>query len=267
MLYPPHILAQNGRTVLITGAAKRIGRAMAIKLAMLGYRVGIHYHHSSQDAALLTEEVHELGGFAFSVQADLSDPEQVSALIPGVVAEHGAIWGLIHNASHFEPDSIQTLTYDSFRMHMDVNLFAPLLLSQHFAKQFQDHYLAANVPTGAGNIIHMLDYSVQRLPRGFMSYVLSKTGLWTATSQLATSLAPYIRVNAIAPGFVMPHSRQAEGKFDRLADENLLGKRVTPAHIADIAAFLLEAHAITGQMITMDGGRSLMPQESAMWSK
>jgi len=249
------------RTILLTGGAKRLGKAMSLKLASLGYTLIVHYNHSFQEAALLLEEIGTLGGKGFHYQADLSDLAAVEKMIPELVDAHGPLWGMVHNAAHFEPDRIDTLQQEELHTHFSVNLYAPLILAQHFSRQFQAHYHAHAALGETGSIIHMLDYCVHRLPRGFLSYTLSKTALWTATKQLAVALAPHIRVNAIAPGFVLSHPRLSDQKFEMLAESNLFQKRITLAQVADMVAFLLQAPAITGQLFTLDNGRHLMPVE------
>jgi len=237
------------KTVLITGAARRIGRALAESLAADGWTVAVHFHGSSQAADEALAAITAKGGEAIACEADLSDAKAVEALVPTVVKQIGPLGCLINNASLFERDDIHTATLASWESHIAVNLRAPFFLSQAFAKQ-----LPAD-KTGA--IINMVDERVWHLTPHFASYTLSKAGLWTLTQTLAMALAPRIRVNAIGPGPTLPSPRQTQAQFDAYSRKMPLERGTTPAEICAAARFILAAPAMTGQMIALDGGQHL----------
>ena len=176
--------------VLISGAAQRIGRAIAIALAADGWTVGIHYFQSADAAEELCEELNSSGANAYTAGADLSDETAIGKLMDRAAALE-PVTCLVNNASVFEHDELDTVTRDSWDIHMAVNLWAPLRLSQAFA---------AALPDGiTGNIVNVVDQRVEHISPGFLSYTVSKAGLWALTQSLALSLAPSIRVNAIGP--------------------------------------------------------------------
>lgn len=246
MVNPPPDLVP--KTVLITGAARRIGRALAEALAADGWTVVVHCHGAhSADETLAA--ISKMGGKAVAVSADLADPAAVEALIPAAVKQVGPLGCLINNASIFERDDIQTATLESWNSHIAVNLRAPFFLSQAFAKQ-----LPAN---NQGVIVNMIDERVWHLTPHFASYTVSKAGLWTLTQTLALALAPRIRVNAVGPGPTLPSPRQTQAQFDAHAASMPLGRGTTPAEICAAVRFILAAPAMTGQMIALDGGQHL----------
>ena len=235
--------------VLITGAARRIGRALALDFAGHGWDVAIHYGSSSDAAAELVGEITALGRRAIAVQADLASIDAIQTLIPQCVSALGPPTCLINNASEFRFDGIEDLTPAGWDLHLDINLKAPVFLAQS---------LAANLPAGAsGNVINIIDQRVWNLTPEFFSYTVSKAGLWSATRMLAQALAPRVRVNAIGPGPVLKSIHQTEADFAQEEQATLLGKGTTPAEIADAIRFILNAPAITGQMLALDGGQHL----------
>ena len=239
---------ENKGNALITGAARRIGREIAIALAERGWTVGIHYGSSSEAAESLCAELRESGADAYTVRADLRDDADVSNLITEAGAR-APLTCLVNNASVFERDDLDTVTRESWDTHLDVNLWAPLRLSQAFA---------GALPADAdGNIVNIVDQRVQNLPPGFLSYTVSKTALWTLTQSLALSLAPRIRVNAIGPGPTLPSPRQSEDQFARQAARMPLGRGAPVAEIADGVCYILSATSMTGQLICLDGGQHL----------
>lgn len=240
------------KLALITGAAKRIGREIALSLASQGWSVAIHYHHSSAEAECLKEELTKYGTQVMTLQADLTDEAQVSAIIPQVNSQLGTITCLINNASGFINDTLATTTRSIWDTHMETNLRAPILLMQQFAQQLP--------PEHSGNIINMLDYVVRKLPESFFSYAISKSGLWAATQMLAMELAPWIRVNGIGPGHVMPSPRQSEASFVKLSQRSPLQHSSSPEEICRTIAFILSSPSITGQMIALDSGMHLSNQ-------
>jgi NAD(P)-dependent dehydrogenase (short-subunit alcohol dehydrogenase family) len=237
------------KTALVTGAAKRIGRAIALRLARDGYDIGVHYGRSRDDALALVAELEALGVRAVAVQADLAEVATVTRLIDDTRAALGPISVLINNASVFADDRARNLTLDSWRLHMDTNLLTPVLLSQAFAAQ-------GDLPASA-SIINLIDQRVLKPSPPFFSYGLSKAGLWHATRTLAQALAPHIRVNAIGPGPTLKSIHQSEQDFAREARATLLQKPTSPEEVAEAAVFLLNAPSVTGQMICVDSGQHL----------
>ena len=241
--------AARRRTVLITGAARRIGRTIALGLARRGWQVAIHYRNSAADAEQLAEELRREGAVAATFKADLSVADDVDGLVPAVVAELGAPCCLINNASEFQLDTLRTLTRETWHLHLDTNLKTPVFLAQA---------MAAHLPHGCdGNIINIIDQRVWNLKPDFFSYTISKAGLWTATRMLAQALAPRIRVNAIGPGPVLKSVHQTDADFAAEQASTLMGKGPSPEEIAQAVRFILDAPAMTGQMIALDGGQHL----------
>jgi len=237
------------RTVLITGGARRIGRAIVLALAERRWTVAIHYNHSGNDADRLAADIAIAGGQADVFKADLASEEETGSLISRVIAKVGPLDALINNASVFEYDTPETASRESWDIHMQVNLRAPFVLTQAFAAQ----------PPSAreGNVINIIDQRVWNLTSQFTSYTLSKSALWTLTQTLALALAPRIRVNAIGPGPTLPSSRQTEESFRRQWASLPLERRVSPEEIGEAASFILDAPSMTGQMIALDGGEHL----------
>ncbi|WP_417845323.1 SDR family oxidoreductase [Thalassospira povalilytica] len=241
--------AQVPKTVLITGAAKRIGRALSLDLARNGYDVALHCHHSRTDAESLAEEIRAFGRHACVISADLASEEDTHRIVREAQAALGPIEVLINNASTFEYDDIQSATRESWDLHMEANLRAPFVLSQEFAKRLPDDV--------KGLIVNIIDQRVWNLNPHFVTYTLSKAGLWTLTQTLALALAPKIRVNAIGPGPALPSSRQTQDIFDQQCEKTPLKVGTNPQEICDAVRFFLAAPAITGQMLALDGGQHL----------
>lgn len=237
------------KTALVTGAAKRIGRAVAFRLAQQGYAIGVHYGVSEAAALRLCEDLEGLNIRAVPLQADLSQPDSVQNLIPAAVAALGPLQVLVNNASVFQDDRLGSIEVGAWQTHMHTNLLAPVLLAQAFAGQ-------AALPDNA-SIINLIDQRVLNPSPPFFSYGLSKAGLWYATRTLAQGLAPKVRVNAVGPGPTLPSIHQTLAEFDAEAASTLLQKPVTPEDIAAAVAYLIEARAVTGQMICVDSGQHL----------
>jgi NAD(P)-dependent dehydrogenase (short-subunit alcohol dehydrogenase family) len=234
---------------LVTGAAKRIGRAIALDLGMHGWTVAVHYHRSASEAAEVVGEIEAGGGRAVAVHADLSREADAQALIPLAVEALGPLTCLVNNASLFEMDRVETVTRASWDAHIDINLRAPLVLSQAFARQ---------LPADAsGVIVNMLDQRVWNLTPYFLSYTVAKMGLWTLTRTLALALAPRVRVNGIGPGPTLPSPRQTAEQFAQQCRAMPLRRGTTLAEICSTVRFILDTPAMTGQMIALDGGQHL----------
>ncbi len=238
--------------VLVTGAARRIGRQIALDLAQGGWHVAIHYNSSGAEAHELCREIEGAGGRAVAVQGDLAMVDCPERVIAEAASGLGGLTCLINNASRFDLDEVGSITQESWSGHLDTNLRAPVFLSQGFAAQ---------LPAGeAGNIINIIDQRVWKLNPRFFSYTASKAALWTATRTLAQALAPRIRVNAIGPGPALPNPRMDLQDFHKQSQLTILERGTTPEEISAAARYILSAPAMTGQMIVLDGGQHLVWQ-------
>lgn len=235
--------------VLITGAARRIGRAIAIDLARTGRPVAVHYGGSKTEAEETASEIERVGGRAVALRANLAKEQQVQELLPAAEAALGPVDCLVNNAAVFERDSVTSATRESWDAHMETNLRAPFVLIQA---------LASRLPEGRlGSVINILDERVWNLTPHFVSYTLSKAGLWTLTRTMALALAPRIRVNGIGPGPTLPSPRQSAEQFARQQAMMPLGRGTSPEEICGAIRFILASPAMTGQMIALDGGQHL----------
>jgi len=237
------------RGVLVTGAAKRIGAAIARHLAARHWHVFIHYNRSADEARALADAIRQAGGSCSTLQADLEIAAEVEGLIPRCVAETGRVDCLINNAALFSYDKLETLDWKLWHRHLDVNLSAPAFLARDFARQ-----LPAD---GDGVIINMLDQKVGNLNPDFLSYTISKAGLRALTEILAMSLAPRIRVVGIAPGITLISGNQTQESFERAFRATPLGRSSTLQDIVATVDFALAVTSLHGQVITVDGGESL----------
>ena len=233
---------------LITGGAQRIGAHIAQSLAQAGWSVAIHYHGSSAHAEDLRTQIIAQGGQAEIFHADFSAEEDVQGLIARVTEKMGAVTCLINNASVFENDTALSASKESWDLHMAVNLRAPFVLSQNFAKALDG---------GAGVIINIIDQRVWNLTPHFTSYTVSKSALWTLTQTLALALSPKIRVNGIGPGPTLKNIRQSEEDFKAQYEAVALKKPTDLVDISNAVLYILSAQAMTGQMIALDGGEHL----------
>jgi NAD(P)-dependent dehydrogenase (short-subunit alcohol dehydrogenase family) len=237
------------RAALVTGGARRIGRAMSLALHRAGYAVAIQTNHSEADAQALRDEIARAGGRAIVVRADLGDQAAVARLVTDASVAVGPLTLLVNNAAMFEPDEIGALDAERFERQFAVNLRAPLFLSEAFAAQ---------APAGAdASIINILDQRVFKLTPQFVSYTLSKSALHAATRMLAQALAPNVRVNGVAPGPTMASARQDAGDFARQAAAVPLGHGPTPEEVAAAVIYLAGAHSVTGATLVVDGGQHL----------
>ena len=240
------------KSALVTGSARRIGRQIALDLAASGFDVAVHCNHSVTDAQEVAHTIERMGRKSHVVKGDLGDPEIAERLISEASHALGGLTCLINNASVFEPDVVGAITQASWANHLDVNLRAPIFLSQAFARQLPEAAL--------GNIISIIDQRVWKLNPKFFSYTASKSALWTATRTLAQALAPRIRVNAIGPGPALPSVRMDEEEFAKQSRLTLLGRGTSPTEISSAVKFILSQPALTGQMIVLDGGQHLVWQ-------
>lgn len=244
---------------LVTGAGKRLGRAMSLELARRGYDVAVHYASAEQEANAVVAEIQAMGQQAVSLHADLLDEAQVTTLVPRAVeALGGPLTVLINNASIFEYDTIETATRDSWDRHMESNLRAPFVLTQAIVADMPEPLRDENdEPVAQGLVINMCDQRVRKLTPHFMSYTLAKMGLWAFTQTAARALAPNIRVNAIGPGPTLKGSRQSDGHFQAQRKATALGRGANESDIVSALGYFLDAPAVTGQLLCVDGGQHL----------
>jgi len=247
------------KAALITGGAHRLGRAMALALAKQGTAVAVHYATSKTGATALVAEIEALGVRAVAVQADLLDADAVAKLVPEAAEALGApLDVLINNASIFEYDNLQTASPENWDRHMDSNLRAPFVLIQDFAAQAPVVALDAhNEPMAQACVINMVDQKMRKLTPEFMTYTLAKTGLWTLTRTAAQALAPRVRVNAIGPGPTLIGARQSQAHFDNQRKNTVLQRGSNPEDIVGAMCYFLDAPAVTGQLLCVDGGQHL----------
>jgi NAD(P)-dependent dehydrogenase (short-subunit alcohol dehydrogenase family) len=209
----------------------------------------VHHRNSRNEAEETAAAIREKGVRAHVLAADLSDADEAARLVTDAASALGALSALVNNASIFEHDTIDTLTRESWQKHVTVNLWAPVLLAQNFAAQLRDN--------AHGAIVNLLDQRVFKPTPEFLSYGVTKAGLHWLTTTLAQGLAPRIRVNAVAPGPTLPSARQSKENFERQASSTVLGHGATPEDIAAAVLYLMEAQAVTGQTIVVDGGQHL----------
>lgn len=236
------------QTALITGAARRIGAAIARDLAGKGWRVVAHYHRSEADALALASDIARAGGSCEVLQADLGARAEIETLVARARDKVGPIDCLVNNAAVFRYDTLASLEWSNWDAHMTANLAAPAFLSRDFARQ---------VPESGGVIINLLDQKVDNLNPDFLSYTVSKVGLRGLTEILALALAPRVRVCAIAPGITLISGKQTQQSFEKAFKATPLGRSSTPADIVAAVGFILSTPSLTGQVLTLDGGESL----------
>jgi NAD(P)-dependent dehydrogenase (short-subunit alcohol dehydrogenase family) len=243
------ISANIPRAALVTGGGKRLGRAIALALAGAGFDVAVHYNASAREAEETVAAIRARGRAAATLGADLAREAETATLLARAQAALGPIGVLVNNASVFERDEWHSVTRASWDAHIEPNLRAPFVLTQAFA--------AALPATAEGVVINLLDQRVFSLTPHFVSYTLSKAGLWALTQSMALALAPRIRVNGIGPGPALPSPRQSAAQFARQAASVPLGRGTSPEEVARAALAILALPAMTGQMLALDGGQHL----------
>lgn len=254
-------LTQKQKAVLVTGAAKRLGREIALQFARQGWDVAVHYGRSEQDAKETVREIEMMGVKSQAFQADLADEAAVKKLFTAVTQQFTNLHCLINSASIFEYDRANSntpLTAKSLQEHMQVNLTAPILLSQlmfEYQKNNSNKLGAENLPS----VIQLLDQKLINLNPDYLSYTLSKAALATSVEVLALDFAPHIRVLGLAPGISLPSGDQTNDGFAKAHQMTPLGKSSTPEDVAKAAVFLAQANAITGTTLYVDGGQHLLP--------
>lgn len=235
--------------VLITGGARRLGLAIAEGLAASGYDLALHVRRCDEEAQAAAQRLSALGAKVSLHPADLDDPADVAALAGPVAAAHDRLVGLVNNASLFRLDDLATLEAEVFLAHQRVNVLAPLLLIQA---------LAPRLGASGGSVVNILDHNIENPNIDFLSYKLSKFALAGATRVLARRLAPKVRVNAVAPGLTLPSPLQSPEDFQAIHDAVPLGAGSEPDDIAKAARYLIEAPAVTGQILFVDGGERFL---------
>lgn len=239
------------RVALVTGAGKRIGRAISLALAADGWNLALHFHRSQSETDTLAAQISTLGVQAVAVRCDLGKADEVAGLIDECERKLGAPTCLVNNAALFEYDDLASLDPQRWRRHLDVNLLAPLLLAKAFA---------ARIPEGgSGCIVNLLDQKVFNLNPDFLSYSVAKIGLEGATRMLAMALAPKVRVCGVAPGITLVSGQQTADGFARAHRMAPLGHSSTPEDVAGAVRYIVSAGALTGTTIVVDGGQHLWP--------
>lgn len=244
---------------LVTGAGKRLGRAMALYLARRGFDLAVHYASSETQANAVVAEIRAMGRLAVPLPGDLLNAAQTQSLLPAAAdALGGAITCLVNNASIFEHDTIHSATRTSWDRHMDSNLRAPFVLTQAMAAQgLVPATDAAGEPLAPGLIVNMIDQRVRKLTPEFMSYTIAKMGLWAMTQTTARALAPAIRVNAIGPGPTLIGAQQSAAHFAAQRAGTISGRGVNTSDITAALGYFLDAPAVTGQLLCVDAGQHL----------
>ena len=240
------------KTALVTGAAKRLGRAIALELAGAGWNIALHYSTSREDAENAAAEIRNRGVTCAIFAADFAQEAETEKLVGQANAELGPLTALINSASLFENDDWRSASRQSWDAHMEINLRAPFLLSQHFARQL--------TKGTKGAIINIVDQRVLKPTPQFISYSLSKAGLYWLTTTLAQALGPDIRVNAVGPGPTLKNARQSDADFARQREATILNRGADPQDVVAAIRYLLQAPSVTGQMIAADGGQHLIWQ-------
>lgn len=253
------------RTVLVTGAAKRLGREIALALARCGWQVAVHYRDSLEDATRTSAECTKLSGNSAVFRANLGNEVAVRNLLPRVVAHFGHLDAVINSASTFEHDTAQSFSFAAMDKHMRSNAGAAILLAQALFQHLQERDKAA--PAGApaengaprlGAVVNLLDQKLWNQNPDFMSYTLSKAAMEAATTMLALALAPRVRVVGVAPGLTLTSSMLTPAQFAERHKMALLGQSSTPQDVASTVRFALENQSITGTTLLVDGGQHLM---------
>jgi len=241
------------RTVLVTGAARRLGREIAFQLAAAGWQVAIHYRGSDVDAEQTAADCAKAApGLAFATfQAELGDEAAVRALLPAVIERFGAVDAVVNNASLFEHDDVTTFNFDLLQDHLRINTGAPILLAQ----ALQEHVSSRGA---TGVVVNLLDQKLWNQNPDFLSYTLSKAALEAATTMLAIALAPQLRVVGVAPGLTLTSHLISQEKFEQLHKLSPLGRSSTPQDVAGAVLFALENSSVTGTTLLVDGGQHLM---------
>ncbi|WP_120971631.1 SDR family oxidoreductase [Comamonas sp. lk] len=244
------------RTVLVTGAARRLGRDMALALAHSGWQVAVHYRDSREEAMQTVAACAELSGVSAAFDADFFDENSVRSLVPRVVEHFGRIDAVVNNASLFEHDDVKSFSYVALEAHLRSNTGAPILLAQALHAHLVERAAAGQAETDAA-VVNVLDQKLWNQNPDFLSYTLSKAALEAANTMLALALAPRVRVVGVAPGLTLTSHMLSQEKFEALHALSPLGRSSAPEDIAAAVCFALENRAMTGTTLLVDGGQHL----------
>ncbi len=239
------------RTALVTGAARRLGREIALGLARAGWDVVVHYGRSRDDALHTVRDIEAIGRRAVALQADLSDEAAVSDLIARATDALGPVRCLVNNASHFEQDQPASVGYGALQRHLAPNLAAPLVLTHRLHESLPDDARAV--------VVNLLDQKLDNLNPDFFSYTLAKSALLTATRLMAGSFAPRLRVVGVSPGITLISADQTAEGFEAAHRMTPMGRSSTPDDVVRAVLYLVEADAVTGVNLIVDGGQHLLP--------
>jgi pteridine reductase len=242
----------TGRTALVTGGARRIGRAVSLALASSGAAVVVHYGRSADDAQRVVEQIAARGGEAFSLMADLARAEEAEALVERALSVAGRLDILVNNASIFGAEALELLSLDTLVRDVQVNAWAPFVLTRAFARQ-----------GGRGSVVNLLDTRIAGVDLAHPSYTLSKGLLFTMTRLTAIAYAPAVTVNAVAPGLILPPEGKDERYLAGLAGGVPLRRHGESDDVARAVVFLVESRFITGHVIFVDGGQHLLGEVAA----
>jgi NAD(P)-dependent dehydrogenase (short-subunit alcohol dehydrogenase family) len=245
----------------VTGAAKRLGREIALEFARQGWDVAVHYGRSETQALETVAQITQLGRVAQAFQANLANEPEVTSLFNGVATKFAGLSCVVNSASIFEYDrtnSNSPFTGKSLQDHMQVNLTAPILLTQ-LMFEAQKNSAKNRIDQSLPSVIQLLDQKLINLNPDYLSYTLSKAALLASVEVLAMDCAPYLRVVGLAPGISLPSGDQTQDGFSKAHQMTPLGKSSTPLDIAKAAVFLADSNAITGTTLYVDGGQHLLP--------
>jgi NAD(P)-dependent dehydrogenase (short-subunit alcohol dehydrogenase family) len=240
--------------VLVTGAAKRLGREIALALAASGWRVAVHYRHSADEAMHTVADCAALSSDADGFDCDLGDEASVRALLPRVIARFGQVDAVVNSASAFEHDNVSSFGFAALERHMRSNVGAPILLAEALHQ-----HLASRQAKGA--VVNMLDQKLWNQNPDFLSYTLSKAALEAANTMLALALAPVLRIVGVAPGLTLTSHMLSDADFQALHKLSPLGRSSTPQDVVSAVKFALDNQSITGTTLLVDGGQHLMKFE------
>ena len=246
--------------MLVTGAAKRLGREIALALAHAGWQVAVHYRSSESDARDTEARCRSLSGDSARFAANFDDEGEVRALLPRVIARFGQVDAVVNSASLFEHDSAETFSFASMEQHLRSNTGAPILLAQALHAHLKQRADSGEADA-QGAVVNLLDQKLWNQNPDFLSYTLSKAALEAAGTMLAMALAPRVRVVGVAPGLTLTSHLLSDEKFAALHRLSPLGRSSTPADVAATVRFALENHSITGTTLLVDGGQHLMKFE------
>ncbi|MDE2082389.1 MAG: SDR family oxidoreductase [Burkholderiales bacterium] len=257
---PPDVNRPVVPVVLVTGAARRIGRAIALELARHGWRVAVHYRGSAAEAAQTVALIAQAGGTAQAFAADLADEAQCEALLPAVQAAFGRVDAVVNNASLFGWDDVAGFRTAAMEAHWRANTAPAIILARALHAGLAARPADADAGAARGCVVNLLDQKLFNPNPDYLSYTLSKAALQAATAMLAQALAPAVRVCAVAPGVTLLSGAMSDAEFDAAHRMTPLQRGSTPQDVAGAVRFLLESPAITGSTLLVDGGQHLQPQ-------